>query len=31
MEWLYDYKIIALQTEYIFGDNNYPTEMEQEE
>jgi len=30
MEWLYHYEIIALQIEYIFGDNDYPTEMEQE-
>lgn len=31
MDWLYDDKIIALGFEYIFGDNDYPTEMEQEE
>jgi len=31
MDWLYDDKIIALQIEYIFGNNDYPTEMKQEE
>ena len=31
MEWLYDDKIIALQFEYIFGNNDYPTEINQEE
>ena len=31
MEWLYDDRIIALQIKYIFGDNDYPTEIDQEE